>query len=414
MITTETHMKNRFLITSGKLAILFVVTMMVAYGCSSQPGNGQGQGGPQDYPVLKLHPQSIELTSSYPAILEGRQTVEIRPRVPGYITDMHVDEGDWVDKGQLLFTLNSEEFEQEVRSAVANVQAAEARVSTANDEVERLKNLVEKEIVSDYQLQSAKNTLESNEASLAQAKARLVNARVNLGYTEIKSPVSGIIGTIPYRIGSLVNSTISRPLTVVSDISRVFAYFSMSERELLEMSQSTTGKGDNTTIQQRIADMPKVNLVLADNSLYPHRGTLKLASGLINTETGSASFRATFPNPEEVLRSGGSGNVQIPFVQDSAIVIPQKSTYEIQNKQFVYTVTDSNTVTSREVSLLPLATEQLYVVESGLSVGDTIISTGTIQLSDGASVNPKSVNADSLYSALGFPKPSHPAKPETD
>lgn len=377
---------------------LFLLPLFIAScGNSGQQGNGQQT---QSYPVLELQPRSIELTSSYPATLVGLQTVEIRPRVQGYITKMHVDEGDPVSAGQVLFSLNSEEFEQEVRSAQASVQAAKASVSTAEDEVERLRNLVEKEIVSNYQLQSAENSLKSNKASLAQAQARLKNAQVNLAYTEVKSPANGIIGTIPYRIGSLVNSNINQPLTMVSDISNVYAYFSMSERELLEMAQSVSTEGGNKTIQQRVADMPKVNFILADNSTYAHKGTLKLASGLINTQTGSATFRAVFPNPDRMLRSGGSGNVQIPFEQDSAIVIPKKSTHEIQEKRFVYSLTDSNTVESTPISVLPLSTKQLYVVEEGLTAGDTIVTTGTGQLQDGGTIKPMPVNSDSLYQSL--------------
>lgn len=360
----------------------------------------QGRQQVQSYPVLELQPRPIVLTSSYPATLEGKQTVEIRPRIPGYITEMHVDEGDLVTEGQVLFSLNSEEFEQEVRSARANVQSAEAGVSTAKDEVERLQNLVDKDIVSNYQLQSAKNALKSNKATLAQAQARLKNAQVNLEYTKVKSPASGIIGTIPYRIGSLVNSNISQPLTVVSDISEVYAYFSMSERELLEMAQSVSDEGGNMTIQQRVAEMPKVNLILADNSTYAHKGTLKLASGLINTETGSATFRAEFANPGQILRSGGSGKVQLPFEQEEAIVIPKKSTYEVQDKRFVYSLSDSNTVESTAVSVLPVSAKQLFVVEQGLNAGDTIITTSTGQLQDGTTIKPQPVNSDSLYQSL--------------
>jgi len=383
------------------LALFFIFTSFFVISC----GNGNQQGMQQNqqvqsYPVLELQPRSIELTSSYPATLEGIQTVEIRPRVQGYIVEMPVDEGEVVEKGQTLFKLNSEQYEQEVRSGEADVEAAKAAVETAKDEVQRFKKLAEQDIVSNYQLQSAKNTLQSRKASLAQAQAALENARVNLSYTNIKSPSDGVIGSIPYRIGSLVNSATTQPLTVISNISKMYAYFSMSERELLEMAQSVATEGGNRTLQQRIAEMPKANLILADNSTYPHKGTLRLASGLINTQTGSASFRAVFPNPKEVLRSGGSANVQIPFQQDSAIVIPKKSTYEIQNKRFVYTVTDSNTVESTQISIAPLSTKQLFVVESGLNNGDTIISGGIIQLNDGSKIDPQFVDADSLYQAL--------------
>ncbi|HLR26352.1 MAG TPA: efflux RND transporter periplasmic adaptor subunit, partial [Fodinibius sp.] len=310
------------------------------------------------------------------------------------------DEGDVVRKGQVLFKLNSEEYEQQVRSAEADVKAAKAGISTAEDEVQRLSKLAEKDIISDYQLQSAKNKLLTQQSALAQAEAALKNAQVNLNYTRVNSPTNGVIGNIPYRIGSLVSSTISKPLTIISDISEVYAYFSMSERELLEMSKSVAGEGGNQTLEQRIAEMPKVDLLLPDQSTYKHQGVIKLASGLINTQTGSASFRAVFPNPGKILRSGGSAKVQIPFRKESSIVIPKKSTYEIQNKRFVYTVADSNTVESTPITTLPLSTPKLFVVEEGLSAGDKIVTTGLTKLQDKAKIVPQSVNADSLYQSL--------------
>lgn len=374
--------------------------IMTSCGGSGQNGNMPGGGPVQTFPVLELQPRSLELTSIYPATLEGLQTVEIRPRVQGYITHMHVDEGDWVEEGDVLFSLNSEEFEQEVRSAKASVQASQASVSTAEDEVNRLQNLVDQEIISNYQLQTAKNQLQSSEAALAQAEARLTNAQVNLGYTKVKSPVSGIIGTIPYRIGSLVSSSSAQPLTVVSDISQVYAYFSMSERELLEMAKNVSQEGGRKTVQQQIAEMEEVNLILADNSVYEYTGELKLASGLINTETGAASFRAVFPNPNQILRSGGSAKVQIPFSQENSVIIPKKSTYEIQNQRFVYAVTDSNTVKSTNISVLAGSTKQLFVVTNGLSANDRIITTGLGKLQSDMKINPQPVDADSLYQAL--------------
>lgn len=381
------------------IGILFVIPALFAACGNSDQQQMSAQQQVQSFPIVNIQPRSVILTTSYPATLEGMQTVEIRPRVSGYITDMHVDEGDWVDKNQVLFTLNNEEFEQEVRSAKADVQAAKARVSTAEDEVERQQNLVEQDIVSNYQLQSAQNSLQASKAALAQARARLENARINLGYTKVKSPVNGMIGTIPYRIGSLVSSTVNPPLTVVSDISKVYAYFSMSERELLSMAQRSDEQ-EGQTLQERVEALPDVNLILADNSLYDHKGNLKLASGLINQQTGSASFRAVFPNPNEILRTGGSAEVQIPYRQESAVVIPKSATYEIQNQRFVYTVTEENVVESSNISVLPLSTKQLFVVEEGLSAGDKLIVSGLGQLEDGMTIKPNTVNADSLYQSL--------------
>lgn len=390
--------------------ILYPIFLTVSLGLlaslnlSCQQTQSQGQSDSSEpapsYPVLEMQPRSIILTSSYPTTLEGHQTVEIRPRLQGYITKMPVDEGDIVEKGELLFQLNKEQYEQELRSARADVEASEAAVRTAEDEVKRLKRLAEQDIISQYRLQSAKNNLQTREANLSQAQAALKNARVNLEYTSIESPTDGIIGTFPYRIGSLVSSTISRPLTVVSDISKVYAYFSMSEQELLDMARTVTGNGGNRTLHERIQQMPPVNLILPDGSVYPQKGNLKLASGLINTQTGSATFRAIFPNPREILRSGGTGSIEIPFRRDSAIVVPKKSTYEIQNRTFVYTVTDSNTVRSMPVDISSLSTPKLYVVEEGLPRGSQIVTVGIGDLEDGLRINPEPVSADSLYQKL--------------
>ncbi len=396
-------MESKFQLFTSSLIFCMASILIVSCGSSDQQGTANQQQV-QSYPVLNLQPRSIELTSTYPATLEGRQTVEIRPRVQGYITQMPVDEGDIVENGELLFQINSEQYEQEVRSAEADVQAAKAAIKTAEDEVQRYSRLVKKDIVSDYQLQSAKNKLESQEAALAQAKARLENARVNLNYTKVKSPTDGVIGSIPYRIGSLVNSSMAQPLTTISNISEVYAYFSMSERELLEMAQGVASEDGNKTLQQRIGEMPPVNLILPDNTMYQHQGTLRLASGLIDKKTGSASFRAVFPNPKEILRSGGSAQVQIPFQQESAIVIPKKATYEVQNKRFVYAITDSNTVESTEIKTLPLSTKQLFVVEEGLSSGQRIATAGLSNLQDGNVIKPTPVNSDSLYQALTVQK----------
>ena len=393
-------MKSKRLINTKNLLIAFAAFLFTSCGGGQQgPGAGARQQTPA-LPVLDLQKRAITLTTTYPASLEGQQTVEVRPRVQGYITAMPVDEGDLVSKGQVLFRLNNEQYEQAVRSAEADIKAAQAGVQTAEDEVERIQSLVDKDIVSKYRLQSAENSLETRKSELAQAQASLENAKVNLGYTNVKSPVNGTIGTIPYRIGSLVSSQSQKPLTTVSDISKMYAYFSMSERELLNMSQSVSKEGGNTNLQQQVQEMPKVNLLLSDDTVYEHQGTVRLASGMIDSQTGSASFRAVFPNPNEVLRSGASGQVQIPYKYDSVIAVPKKATYEVQNKIFVYTLTDSNSVESTPISVQSLSTKSLYVVSDGLNGNNKIVLSGMGSLKDGAKIKPQPVDADSLYQSL--------------
>lgn len=391
--------------TSAALLLLLGALVLASCGPSEARNSTQQEPQVQSYPVLSVEPRSIVLTSSYPATLEGQQTVEIRPRVQGYITEMRVDEGGAVEKGQVLFRLNSEEYQQAVRSAEADVEAAQAGVQAARDEVERTAALVEKDIISDYELKSARNTLEQRRAALSQAQAALTNARVDLSYTYVRSPASGVIGGIPYRIGSLVSSSITEPMTVVSDVSQVYAYFSVSEAELLEMNrgaggEGARGEGEVQALRGRIEDLPKVNLILPDSSTYRHAGDVRLASGLIDTNTGSATFRALFPNPNRVLRSGATANVQIPFSSGSSIVIPKSATYSIQGKRFVYRVGQEGTVESVAVKPAPLAADKLFVLESGLSSGDRIVTEGMTSLQDGTQIKPQPVDADSLYQAL--------------
>ncbi|HYW35264.1 MAG TPA: efflux RND transporter periplasmic adaptor subunit [Balneolaceae bacterium] len=380
--------------------IIPIAICLFITACGGGSKSAPERQGVESYPVLKIQRRSIVLTNSYPATLKGSQTIEIRPKVQGYITNIPVHEGDIVNKGEVLFQLRKDPFQQNVRSARADVQSAKASVQTAKDNVKRIRNLVQQNIVSNYELRSAKDDLQTAKAKLAQAKATLKNAEINLNYTTIRSPVHGSIGTIPYRVGSLVSSTMQQPLTTVSDISTMFAYFSMSEQQLLHMSEQVAKEGDHETLQQRITDMPHVRLLLPDSTVYPHTGRLQLASGQISTTTGAASLKAIFSNPEGVLRSGSSGEVQIPDSLHSAIVVPKRATYEIQNKTFVYTVTDSNTVQSKSINIQPLSTKKLYVVSGGLKAGSRIVLEGINNLQDNMKISPQSVNADSLYNAF--------------
>jgi len=383
-------MNVNYFLKTLMFAILLGVT---AVSCSRNQAAPNRKQQTPSFPVIQISPRSTVLYAEYPATLQGHQTVEIRPRVDGYITKMYVDEGDEVTKGEKLFQLNSEQYEQQVRSAKADIEAAEAAVNTAKMNLKKTQPLADKEIVSQFDVESAKYTLESKKAALAQAKAQLENAQTNLGYTTVKSPANGVIGNIPYRVGSLVNPNISKPMTMVSDISKIYAYFSMSERELLEMTKQAEG----TELREKIAKIPPIQLIMADNSLYKHKGKLEISSGLINTSTGSANFRATFPNPEKLLRSGGSGTIRIPMPQDSVLLIPKKTSYEQQNRHFVYKVDKNGKVQSAPIKILSQSTPKMYVVTGGLQSGDQIVLEGLNKMQDGMNIQPQSVNSDSLF-----------------
>ncbi|WP_316737791.1 efflux RND transporter periplasmic adaptor subunit [Pedobacter aquatilis] len=352
--------------------------------------------GPQAYPVFTVSAKSTELDSDYPATIEGIQNIDIRPKVDGFIQKILVDEGAVVKKGQLLFTIMAPQYEQEVRTAKAAISSAEADVHAAELQVNKTRPLVEKDIISKYDLQAAELTLQSRKAALAQAKASLANAQVNLSYTSITSPVDGVVGSIPFRNGSLVSSTSTQPLTTVSNISKVYAYFALNEKQLLDFSKKYKGN----TLEQQMKNIPPVSLVLADGNVYAQDGKIESINGQINTQTGSASLRATFPNPSSLLKNGASASVRIPQKVDNAILIPQKSTIDLQGKKFVYVLGDSAKTISTEIEIMDLTKGKFYVVTKGLKAGDKVVLEGFQSLKDGTKIKPEEKSADSVYAEL--------------
>jgi membrane fusion protein (multidrug efflux system) len=351
---------------------------------------------PQAYPVFAVSAQSTTLANDYPATIEGIQDIDIRPKVDGFIQQIYVDEGAIVRKGQLLFKINAPQYEQQVRTAMAAISSAEANVSAAQLQVNKTKPLVEKDIISKYDLESAILTLQSRKAALAQAKAELANARVNLGYTTITSPADGIVGSIPFKTGSLVSGNSAQPLTTVSNISKVYAYFSLNEKQLLDFANTYKGK----TLAEQMKNIPAVSLVLADGTIYAQNGKIESINSQINTSTGSASLRATFPNPTSVLKSGASASVRIPQHLNDVILIPQKSTSDLQGKKFVYVLGDSAKVVSTPIEIMENAKGKFYVVTKGLKPGDKVVLEGFQSLKDGTKIKPQDLNADSLYAEV--------------
>lgn len=376
------------------LSRTLLLAFCIVISCKDkQKDTGKTAEQVKDYPVLTLTPRSITLNSEYPATIEGQQDIEIRPKIDGFIEKIYVDEGSTVKSGQAIFKINAPQYEQEVRTAQANIKIAEADVNSAQMGVNKVQPLVEKNIISKYELESAQFNLQAKQAALAQAHATLANARTNLSYTIIASPADGIIGLIPYKIGSLVNSNTPEPLTTVSNIGNIYAYFSINEKQVLAFSKNTKG---NTT-KARLATMPPVSLKLANGIEFSEKGRITTTSGSINTETGSIRVRATFPNPGSIIRSGSSALIRIPSRLDSAIVIPQKATYEIQGKKFVYRVAADGTVKSAEVGVADNNDGLYFIAQTGLAAGDKIVLEGVASLREGAKIIPKSVKADSVY-----------------
>ncbi|MDD4033487.1 MAG: efflux RND transporter periplasmic adaptor subunit, partial [Bacteroidales bacterium] len=273
---------------------------------------------------------------------------------------------------------------------------SDAEVNAAKIEIEKVRPLVEKQIVSEYRLTSAKLILEAKEAMKAQAEAAYSNAKTNLDYTNIRSPQDGIIGTFPYKIGALVSSNSAEALTTLSDIENIFAYFSINEKQLLNLLTDSEG----ITIEDKVINMPEATLILANSEEYPEKGKVEMASGLISTETGSATFKAVFPNSLGLMRSGSSATVSIPEIKENVLVIPQEATFELQNKRFIYVLESENKVKSIAFTSTPSDDGKFFLVSEGLKPGDKVVTAGIASLNDGNTIVPKEINANSLYQNL--------------
>ena len=358
--------------------VLLLAAMVLWGGCGRQTKKDDRK----EYKTLSVKTESVILKSDYPAKFTGKQIVEIRPQISGTITRICINEGDRVRKGQTLFVIDQVPYEAALKQAEANVRIAEAKLATAKLNLESCEDLNAGQIVGDYQVRTARNAHMEAEASLAQAKAQLVNARNNLSYTIVKSPVDGTAGMIPYHAGALVSSSIADPLVTVSDDADIYAYFSITEAQAMDIMEQYG------SMEQFMALSPDVELNLSNGKSYPFKGRVNAVSGIVDVGTGAVTMRAVFPNENRLLHNGGSGTVVIPTKLDSCIVIPQTATYELQNKVFVYKVVDNATeATSIDIFRLNNGTE--YVVKNGLQPGDVIIAEGAGLVKNGIEIKVK-------------------------
>lgn len=359
----------------GKKTLAVLLVGLALCSCNKK---GEQQES-STYKTLTVAQEDRTLNSEYSARLAGQQMVEIRPQVSGLITRICIAEGQKVKRGQVLFVIDQVPYKAALAEAEANVKSAEARLATARLTLESTQMLHEKQVVQDYDLSTARNDLAAAEASLAQARAQATNARNSLSYTEVKSPVDGVAGMIAYRVGALVNSSITEPLVTVSDDSRIFAYFSLTESQVTDLLEQYG------SLDAFISRMPEVSLRMSNGKAYGCKGRISAVSGIVTEGTGTVTLRADFDNSRKLLRAGGSATVVVPTTLKQCMVIPQGATYEVQNKVFVYKVVNGKTV-STPVTLFRLNNGTEYVVESGLASGDVIIAEGAGLVKDGAAV----------------------------
>lgn len=375
-------MKQKFV----KAAI--AVCTLAAVACGQAPATMP----PAQYAVMSVETTDRDIPATYSAAVRGRQDVAIYPQVGGTISQLLVNEGGYVRKGQTLFIIDQVPYKAALQTAEANLSAAKAQVSTAQLIYDSKKELHDKNVVSEFDLMTAQNNLLTAEAQVAQAEAMRVNAANNLSYTVVKAPSNGIVGTLPYRVGSLVSAAMPQPLTTVSDNSIMYVYFSMTENQLLALTRQYG------SIDATLRNMPNVQLQLSDGSIYDIEGRIESISGVIDTSTGSVQCRATFANQGGLLHSGGSGNIILPRSFKNCIVVPQSATFELQDKVFAYKVVDGLAVSQMlDVEKISNGTE--YIVKSGLNVGDVIVAEGAMMLRDGMPIVPKQAPAAQAASA---------------
>ena len=365
-----------------KKTLMLAAMAATLVACSGGKSGGKPNFADNEYAVRTVATQSTELQTAYPATIKGIQDVQIRPKVSGFLTKVCVQEGQTVSAGQLLFVIDNETYQAQVRHATAAVNTAKAKLNTSKLTYENSKKLFENKVIGEYELETAANSYATEQASLAQAEANLASAKESLSYCYVKSPAAGVVGSLPFKVGALVSASSAEPLTTVSDISTMEVYFSVTEKELLQMAKGEGG------MSAAVANYPAVKLQLADGSVYAHPGKVVKASGVIDASTGSVSMIAHFPNPDKELRSGGAGQIVVPTTDGSAILVPQEATSEVQNKIFVYVVGKDNKVKYTEIKVNPQNDGHNYIVTSGLKAGDRYVSKGITSLTDGMEIKP--------------------------
>ncbi len=377
--------RNSFTIGCLAASAMAIATL----GSCSKQQDAAMQAPAPSLQVVTIEPTTSELFKSYPAILKGKTDIEIRPQVSGFITQVHVDEGQHVRKGQPLFTIDQVQFQAAVDQAQAQVNAARTAVANAQITADNNKALYDRNIISENAWQVADNQLRQAKAQLVQAQASLTSAKKNLSYTVVVAPSDGVVGSIPSREGSLASPSSMTPLTTISDNSEMYAYFSLTEKDLLEMTN-----GGTTSLSEAIKSIPAVKLALANGTTYPIEGKIATISGVIDNSTGSASVRALFNNPSGMLRSGNTGQVNIPVKAENAIVIPQKATFEVQDLKYVFILNDSNKTVTTPIQVQSLNDGKNYVITSGLKPGDRVVTEGIgTTVRAGMEVNPVDANA---------------------
>jgi len=382
---------KRFTFVKYTFALAFAAIVLAS--CKSAPQQGAAAPPPPVLPVSSVNGGSETTFIEYPASIQGAVDIDVRPQVSGYLQSVLVNEGAYVTAGQTLFKINENPYREALNNAKASLHAAEAAILNAQLEVDKLTPLVQNKVVSDIQLKTAKTAYKIAQANAEQAKANVASAQINLGYTNVKATVSGYIGRIPKKQGSLVSPTDQVALTQLSDIHEVHVYFSLAENDFNSFNNNYPGSSP----ADRIKHLPAVELVLADNSTYPVKGKIDMIDGQFDKNTGAITLRASFANANGVLRSGNTGKIRLGLLHNDAILVPQSATVEMQDKVFVFTLGDSSKVKKQAITIVGKAGEN-YLIKEGVKVGDQIVLSGIDKLQEGMVIQPQKA-ADKVAAA---------------
>ena len=364
------------------MKLSFLILLLALYSCSDKPAASPAAEAPS-LPVLEITNSAATTYQEYPATIEGTTDVEIRPQVSGTLDKLYTEEGAFVNSGSPLFKINDAPYREKLNNAKANFIAAQGAQANAEIEVNKLKPLVANKVVSDYQLKTAQSTLQIAQARVQQAKADIEAAQINLGYTLIKASTSGYIGRLKKKAGSLVGPADTEPLTQLSDVRKVYAYFSLGENDFVNFKEQYSG----ASLEDKIKNLPPVTLVLGNNKEYEQKGNIDIIDGQFDKNTGAIAIRANFPNAKGLLRSGNTGRIRLGLNHDNAVVIPQSATFEMQDKTFVFIVGAGNAV-KREPIVTAGKSGEDYIVSAGLKKGDRIVLDGLGTLQEGTVINP--------------------------
>jgi len=356
---------------------------ILLYGCA-QKQEAPTTTPPPTLPVVELTSGQATTYQEYPASIEGKVNVEIRPQVDGYLDKVFVDEGAYVKAGQPLFKINDNPYREQLNNAKANLSAAQASIINSQLEIDKLTPLVANKVISEYQLKAAKAANAVAIANAEQAKAVVGSAQINVGYTTIKAPVSGFIGRLPKKNGSLVSRADVEPLTQLSDVQEVHVYFSLGEADFIKFK----AQYDGATLDDKLKKLEPISLLLADQTVYPKQGKVDMIDGQFDKNTGAITLRATFANAQGLLRSGNTGKVRLSLQHESAVLVPQSATLELQDKVFVYAVTEGNKVKKLPITIIGKSGTN-YLIKDGVKAGDRIVFAGLDILQDGTVITPE-------------------------